>query len=259
MRRTTPPPRVHRALTWKRPHSAFAATYQPRNSRTIIASMTTPVPGFIITNDDDVATPSNRSDNVNPVRAQDEVKQLHEKAERSASHNTSTTVLNPHSGAAVILRGIAIPLESDIGSAFVSDCARNRERLISDQLLCERFGITSDDLKTISANPAVRLAVSAEAERRTHSGLAAQESAAKLFQEAPEVLGKILKNESASPRHRIEAARELRATAQPGAERAGDTADKVVVHINLGNDRLLFEKQIAPFTIEQAKENLDAD
>ena len=218
----------------------------PLDARHPMDTQTLPLAGFIIA-DDDVAKPSN---NANPTR---------EKIERSADHNTSTAILNPHPGATVILRSIVIPLESDVGAAFISDCCRNKERLVSDQLLCERFGITSDDLKTISANPAVRLAVSTESERRTRSGLAAQESAAKLFQEAPEVLGKILKNESASPRHRIEAARELRATAQPGAERAGDTADKVVVHINLGNDRLLFEKQIAPFTIEQAKENLDAD
>jgi hypothetical protein len=173
----------------------------------------------------------------------------------------SSTVLNPHPGATVVLRGIVIPLESDIGGAFISDCCRNKERLVSDQLLCERFGITPDDLKTISANPAVRLAVSAEAERRTRSGLAAQEAAAKLFQEAPEALGKILHNEQASPRHRIEAAREIRATATAqSGDRTGDTPERVIINIDLGADqKLVFDKQVAPLTIEQAKESLDAD
>jgi len=172
----------------------------------------------------------------------------------------SNTVLNPHPGATVVLRGIVIPLESDVGGAFISDCCRNKERILNDSQLCERFGISLDDLKTIHANPAVRLAVNAESERRTRSGLAAQEAAAKLFQEAPEVLGQILKSEAASPRHRIEAARELRATAQSGAERTGDQAERVVVQINLGADqKLVFDKQVAPLTVEEAREGLDAE
>ena len=87
-----------------------------------------------------------------------------------------------------------------------------------------------------------------------------QESAAKLFSEAPEVLGTILRDQHASPRHRIEAARELRATANTGAEKTGDTADRVVITINLGADhKLVFDKQIAPLTPDEAKENLDVD
>ena len=32
----------------------------------------------------------------------------------------------------VTLRGVRVPLSSDVGSAFISDCARNRERIFSD-------------------------------------------------------------------------------------------------------------------------------
>jgi len=134
----------------------------------------------------------------------------------------SDTVLNPLPNAAIILRGVSIPLASDVGGAFITDCARNREKLLSDQQICEKFGITFEALTEIGAN-----------------GDAAREAAAKLFAEAPEVLGTILRNEQASPRHRIEAARELRTTANTGAEKGGDTADRVVVHINLGGDQKL--------------------
>ena len=151
----------------------------------------------------------------------------------------SDTVLNPLPNAAIILRGVSIPLASDIGGAFISDCARNKERLVSDSRICERYGITPAAFAEIGANPAVRLAVSAEHDRRLLNGDAAREAAAKLFAEAPEVLGTILHNEQASPRHRIEAARELRTTANAGAEKGGDTADRVVVHINLGGDQKL--------------------
>jgi hypothetical protein len=173
---------------------------------------------------------------------------------------SDTTILNPNPAATVTLRGVVIPLNSDVGGAFVSDCARNREKIFGDSQLCEKFGLTPEALAEIGRNPAVRLAVNAEHERRLRNGDAAREAAAKLFADAPQVLGQILKSEAASPRHRIEAARELRATAQPGAERAGDQAERVIVQINLGADeKLTFNKRIAPLTAEEAREGIDAD
>ena len=167
----------------------------------------------------------------------------------------STTVLNPLPNAAVVLRGVSIPLASDVGAAFISDCSRNRERLVSDQQICEKYGLEPDAFIEIGQNKAVRLAVNAEHERRALNGDAARESAAKLFCQAPEVLGTILRNEQASPRHRIEAARELRTTASTGAEKTNDSADRVIVHINLGNDKLVIDSG----PLNEARENLDAD
>ena len=144
----------------------------------------------------------------------------------------------------VILRGVQVPLTSDVGSAFVSDCARNRERLFSDGQLQEKYDIAPTDWDDIIKNKALRLAISRECERRMLNNDASREAAAKEFTRAPGVLGKILDDERASPRHRIEAARELRTTAQVGADRPGDTADRVVISINLGNapeDKLVFD------------------
>src|SRR5262249_1508728 len=73
--------------------------------------------------------------------------------------------------------------------------------------------ITPDVWTEITKSKAIRLAVNAEHERRMLNGTAAQESAAQIFTEAPEVLGSILRDDRASPRHRIEASKELRATA----------------------------------------------
>ena len=172
----------------------------------------------------------------------------------------SNNVINPNPDAVVILRGISIPLASDIGGAFIADCSRNRERLVSDNQICEKYGLSLNAWAEIAKNKAVRLAVNAEHERRILNGDAAREAAAKLFAEAPEVLGNILHDKHASPRHRIEAARELRATANTGAEKTDDTADRVVVTINLGADhKLVFDKQIAPLMPDEAKENLDAE
>ena len=42
----------------------------------------------------------------------------------------------------VVLRGIPIAIASDIGAAFVSDASRNKERLLSDQRLVEKWELT---------------------------------------------------------------------------------------------------------------------
>ena len=173
-----------------------------------------------------------------------------------------TTSITKSDDETVVLRGIPVPLTSDVGGAFISDCSRNRERLFSDQRLCEKYGLTMDAWAEIAQNKAVRLAVNAEHERRIRSGVAAQESAAKLFSEAPEVLGTILRDQHASPRHRIEAARELRATANTGAERTGNTSDsdRFIITINLGSDeKIKINKRIAPLTPDEAKEGFDVD
>jgi len=155
--------------------------------------------------------------------------------------NASTSVAKSNDNT-VVLRGVSVPLNSDVGGAFVTDLARNKERLFSDQQVCEKYDITPDNWTAITQDKALRLRVNAEHERRMLNGTAAQESAAKIFTEAPEVLGSILRDQQASPRHRIEASKELRATARAGDEKPGDTADRVIITINLGADeKLVFD------------------
>jgi hypothetical protein len=171
-----------------------------------------------------------------------------------------TTSITKSDDASVILRGVSIPLASDVGGAFITDCSRNRERLFSDQQICEKYGLTMNAWAEIAQKQAVRLAVNAEHERRTFNGDAAREAAAKFFTKAPEVLDTILQDQRASPRHRIEAARELRATANTGAERTSNTSDRFIITIDLGEDKKLeINKRIAPLTPEEAKENFDAE
>jgi hypothetical protein len=102
--------------------------------------------------------------------------------------------------------------------------------------------------------------VNAEHERRIYNGDAAREAAAKQFVAAPEALGEILNDRQASAKHRIDAARELRATAGSGADKPGDTSDRFVITINLGADqKLVFDSPRAPLTPEEAKESLNAE
>jgi hypothetical protein len=160
----------------------------------------------------------------------------------------------------VTLRGIQVSLTSDVGSAFVSDLARNKERLFSDARVIEKYDIQPADWTQITQSKTVRLLVNAEHERRMLNGDAAREAAAKQFTKAPEILGEILEDQKASPRHRVDAARELRATARFDDKK--DTADveRFTITINLGNapeDKIFIDA--GPLPLKQAKEASDAE
>jgi len=169
-----------------------------------------------------------------------------------------TNVLNPHPTATVTLRGISIPLASDVGSAFLSDCARNRERIMSDDAIREKYGIDQDAWNEIIKDKAVRLAVNAESERRVRSGDAARDSAAKLFATAPEMLGKIMNDPKSSPRHVIEAHKELRATARAGDEQSADAPERFIISINIGADEKPIVIDSGPLP-KRTQEALDAE
>src|SRR5262245_10222948 len=107
----------------------------------------------------------------------------------------------------VTLRGVRVLLTSDLGGAFVTDCARNRERIFSDDRIREKYEINSDaEWTKITQNKTLRLMISAECERRMLNGTAAQESAAKIFMESPEAMGSILRDNRRSAKHRIDTA-----------------------------------------------------
>jgi hypothetical protein len=76
-------------------------------------------------------------------------------------------------------------------------------------------------------------AIEAEKIRRVRDGCAARERAQVIFATAPTVLGDILNDNGASPRHRIESARELRQIATPPAD-VVPASDRFVITINLG-------------------------
>jgi len=158
----------------------------------------------------------------------------------------------------VTLRGVPVSINSDVGGAFITDLSRNKERLFSDQQVCEKYDITPDDWTAITQSKAIRLTVNTEYERRMLNGTAAQEAAAKIFTEAPEVLGSILRDNKASPRHRIEASKELRATARSSDEKPGAETDRVIITINLGADEKPLVVDSGPLP-KRTKEAIDAE
>jgi hypothetical protein len=147
--------------------------------------------------------------------------------------------------ASVVLRGLPVVLTSDVGKAFVADCARNTEGLLSDAEVKDKWGLIDEDWAGLAGNAPVLAAVRAERDRRVASGLAAKEAAQRHFARAQTVLGDILNDEQVAPRHRIEAARELRQVAGSGPENplAGE---KVSIIINMGDEQFVKEFIQAP-------------
>jgi len=149
---------------------------------------------------------------------------------------------------AVVMHGIVTHLDSPEGRRFVVDCTRAGEGLIEDRELVEIYEISAKDWQAVTENRALANAIRDERARRLRSGVAAREAAAKEFVKAPAVLGGILNDQSANAKHRIDSARELRATAHGGGdmERTADAGEKFIITINLGDHFEHYEKTIAP-------------
>ena len=136
----------------------------------------------------------------------------------------------------VVLRGETISLETEIGRAFVSDCARYTEGLFAATDIKSKWGLSDEAWSGLEQNAAVLDAVQRERERRVMNGVAAREAARRQFVKAPSVLGTILSTDEVSPRHRIEAARELRAIVSTDSVTLGESGEGFTVVINLGAD-----------------------
>jgi len=149
----------------------------------------------------------------------------------------------------VVLRGIEIDLDSDIGCGFIVDCCRFCEGLLAEDKIKSKYGLTDSAWARLAENEPLVQAVETEKARRVRDGTAAREKAQWLFVQAPDVLGNILNDATTSPRHRIEACRELRAVALSGSESTPAAGDRFIIKIDLtagGGEMIHIDK---PLTI----------
>jgi hypothetical protein len=156
-------------------------------------------------------------------------------------------------GGTVVLRGIKIEVDSDIGAAFVVDCCRHIEDLITADALRAKYGLLDDDAyAALGANEPLQLAIAAAKTRRIHDGSAAREKAQHAFLAAPSILDGIMNDSSASPRHRIEAVRELRQVAAVGpTDTQAAQKERFVININFGSNKLRKEIELKPVAPER--------
>lgn len=164
------------------------------------------------------------------------VKPTHAESDTAATIRTASAISRSDKSAAgsVILRGSQVTLDTEIGAAFVTDCARNTEGSLTDADVKSKWGLADQAWENLASNEPLLDAVRAERERRIRNGDAAREAAQWHFAKTPNVLGGILLDEQVSPRHRIEAARELRQAVTNGSDAASGPAEKFVIHIDLG-------------------------
>ena len=146
-------------------------------------------------------------------------------------------------GDVVKLPGQPTGLEDDL--EFISDLARFAEGIFSEKDVKKKHHLSADTWERLGSNDALIEKIEAEKVRRIRNGSAKREKAQQLVVQAPDVLGGIMLDASASPKHRIDSAKALDAFAANGPE-AAPASDRFVIQINLGSDTLRFDKSIAP-------------
>jgi hypothetical protein len=166
-------------------------------------------------------------------------------------------MIEANAGGTVCLRGIQVPLESDVGREFIIACARNWEQLLTDADLCERFGLSLEQWQASGNNRALVRAVQLEHERRVRKGLVAQELSAREFIQAPRILASIMETATNNPRHRIDAAQALR-QASLGIDSENKAQGQVfTINLNFGTAKVHKEITLGPHSPEQETLTID--
>ena len=126
-----------------------------------------------------------------------------------------------------------ISLDTPLGQSFIVDVCRAAEGLLSDDEVRNKYELNIEVWRNSTKDKALVHAVRAERDRRVHNGTAAREAAARHFVKAPDILASIMENKFSSPRHIIEASKELRATAGVGSTERLPESERFIIRIDL--------------------------
>jgi hypothetical protein len=161
---------------------------------------------------------------------------------------TTPTNVEPINGTTVVLRGLAVEVDSTIGHEFTSDCVRFIEGIVTEEQLRKKYSIDDDGWRLLASHDALQQAVGTVKERRIRNGQAAQEKAAHLFVRCPDVLGGIVNDAGAPARSRIEAIRELRQVAAvgPNTSAPADDRERFTINISFGTCKVHKEIDLKP-------------
>ena len=119
-------------------------------------------------------------------------------------------------GDVVDLHGQPAHLEDDLD--FVADCCRYAENILSEAAVKKKYHFDDATWERLGNNEALIEVIEAEKIRRIRNGSTKRERAQQLVVQAPTVLGDIMLDASASPKHRIDSAKALDAFAANGPE-----------------------------------------
>jgi hypothetical protein len=121
---------------------------------------------------------------------------------------------------------------------FITDCARYAEGLYSEAAVKKKYRFDDATWASLGEDEALIEAIEAERIRRVRSGAAKRERAQQHIVKGPDILEKIMSDESANARHRIDSVKALDALADNGPGMA-PAADRYVIRIDLSADAKL--------------------
>jgi hypothetical protein len=117
---------------------------------------------------------------------------------------------------------------------LIQDLARYCEGIVTERNVRKKHRLAESDWERLGSDEAFIETIKRCREARVRSGAVAREHAQKIFTTTPEVLNDILHGgDGISPRHRIEAAREIRAVAATGPDAAQSSSEIFQITINL--------------------------
>jgi hypothetical protein len=112
------------------------------------------------------------------------------------------------------------PAHPEDNQEFVVDCCRFAENILSEAAVKKKYHFDDATWERLGNNESLIEKIEAEKRRRIRDGSTKRERAQQLVVQAPDVLGGIMLDASASPKHRIDASKTLDAFAANGPEAA---------------------------------------
>jgi hypothetical protein len=129
---------------------------------------------------------------------------------------------------------------------LVTDLCRFSEGLLTEKQVRKRHKLAESTWDAYGNDEELILKIENEKLRRIRDGSSKREKSQLLVVKAPDVLGKIMDDDSQSARHRIDSAKVLNDFAANGPGQNAPAADRFIITINLGSDTLRFNKSIEP-------------
>jgi hypothetical protein len=121
---------------------------------------------------------------------------------------------------------------------FVVDLTRYVEGILTEQQIKKKYRFNDDTWTKIGEDETLIEAIETEKIRRIRSGMTKRERAQQHIVKAPDILEKIMSDDNANARHRVDSIKALDALADPGPQTA-PPADKFIITIDLTADAKL--------------------
>src|SRR5215813_961303 len=158
--------------------------------------------------------------------AQDEIERLKQEVERLQKQiATQQSVAN-------------LPQSLIDNLEFITDLARYAEGLFTEQQVKKKHHFEDATWESLGSDEHLVEAIEAEKARRVRNGSAKREKAQQHIVKAPDVLEKIMNDDSHNSRHRVDAIKALDSLADNGP-RAAPEVDKFIIRIDLTADAKL--------------------